>query len=357
MSTRSEPVLPRKGLLKVLGLERSPLERFRDDTTVEVSRFRRIHESKEEHLQSTKDLDLRLRDRWAADRSIALDQVGPEIFSEMRAVELENTPGANYLARAYGMRTAKRLREQHQQAGLRAENANSSRYQRGEQHENFRGQCLNIYRKELEKEDLIEDEDLIETDHIVFVHSPAAAARLEAHLNLEPEGTGAVVSVQPLVHGLVAVVLSGPETAELAEGKLEKIGATPSNYEVMRQFDAQPRAEVRLDPSLRNDEQLDSIVEAGGSSAASAHANLPPQHPMKAVATSAVSLVGGLQETFGNQKNTPEFRHNILIGNALKVLRAIVLASRTMTEDSSRFFSAYQAMVDELFVILAATKP
>ena len=66
----------------------------------------------------------------------------------------------------------------------------------------------------------------------------------------------------------------------------------------------------------------------------------------------------GLLETFEATMTEPKFRHSPnAVGNSLNMLYGLVATASTMAEDSPRFFSLYQAIVDEIFIILAVARP
>jgi hypothetical protein len=289
----------------------------------------------------------RQKDRWAVERSIVINQVGQTTFAARRQKELTDKD-AGYLAELYGIRTADPLRPVRERKALRLENTLSSHYQRG-----------TATREAEEKyEQLLKKSDIPLTKATtVFVHSEQAVERLRNRLALDGQ-TDIVSSTHRLSPGVIAVAMATEDAAKLARGMISQIGATPSNYELVRGERRYVPKRAPSDSTLDNNVLLSQLTGGEGRDAKAVYASIPLDHPMRATATSALSLVQGLQTTFSDGYTDIEtFRQSALIADSLGTLKGLMLASRSMTEDSERFFSVYQAMMDEIFIVLAAARP
>lgn len=287
-----------------------------------------------------KSVMARMKDRWAHDRSAAQDQLGGTVYSKTRTAELEDASGNNYLARQYGLRTAKNRTSLDDQPGLRVDNPNSAVYNRDFPSGQLDKQCRQICG------------EVIGTplpQHLVFANSEAAVERYKF---LVPDNK--VAKTYKLCHGLVAIELS--ERDDKVADWMKHIGGMPSGAEVMKQADPkQGKVTLAAEP-LGSAKKLADIA-AAGNPAVKALQGVPDGHALKEVARSAASMLAGLQQAFDGKTGADEFEKNPLIDSSLKALGAIVKALPTMLADSTRFFSAYEAMLDEVYILLAAARP
>ena len=317
-----------------------------------------------------RELQRRQGDRWAGDRSIALDQIGTDVFSARRSAQLAKIAGAENLASVYGLRTAGRF-DTVEQPGLWIRNDNSPMYQRSDPKVDFQQQCIAIYRSQTG--------DLGGGSDLVFVHSKGAYERLRVQLKRRSDLADPILDFEslPEVRGLFAIKCRDAETAAEVRKQITFVGGTPSNYEVLKNFEAiQPPAREEVSAPqlsndappendagpesgarLENDTLLKRIVSTGEDGPVAASAILPHEHPMRAVAKAEGALVSGLLTTFEATMTEPAFRDSPIIGNSLNMLYGLVASASTMAEDLPRFFSLYQAILDEIFIILAVARP
>lgn len=293
-----------------------------------------------------------LAHRWVNDRSAAMDQIGTELYADMRRAELHAIEGAGYLAQQYGLQAAKELTLEQDQTGLRITNKHSAEYQRTELNEGFIPQCLKIYHS-------LGNEGH-PPEQVRFVNSVNAANRLQEKLqqdsrliHIEPDP---ITGVKRLSHGLVAVEFKTLADSLHAEKRLKLLGLRPSAYEVMKRAHLVPRLATVSNPRLRNDEALSDLIQVNEQMAA-ALTSLPDGHAMQATGRCAASLLMGLGKALAPKLATSEFKHDPVVANAMKALANVAKALPTLAGDSSRFFAGYAAMLEEMHLLLAATKP
>ena len=294
-----------------------------------------------------------LTHRWTNDRSAAVDQIGAATYAEIRRQELSAIPGAGYLAKQYGLQTAKDNTPQHVQPGLRISHPLSAKYQRNNPNAGFLDDCLSVYRS------LGHDHP---SDKVLFVNSETNALRIRANLkhnNPLAMRFGPKVGVKPLMHGLVAIEFGLKSLVQKAQKPVEMLGGRPSAHEVSK------LASMRLSPSdlssrlrydLDNATALRDLFE-DGKEAISTLRTLPDGHAMQATAYCAASLLEGLEKTLSPKADTPEFKHDLLVANVLNALANVTHALPALTEDSARFSAGYAALLEELQLLLAAVKP
>ena len=169
-----------------------------------------------------------LTHRWTNDRSAAVDQIGAATYAEIRRQELSAIPGAGYLAKQYGLQTAKDNTPQHVQPGLRISHPLSAKYQRNNPNAGFLDDCLSVYRS------LGHDHP---SDKVLFVNSETNASRILAKLksrNFLAMRFWSKVVVKPLRHGLVAIEFGFKSLVQDAKKPVENLGGQPSAHEVSK---------------------------------------------------------------------------------------------------------------------------
>ena len=337
---------------------------FRDDTSVrtedELARTGDRHSSQpwvDDQSGADRAMDAfraslyrHLTHRWANDRSAAADQIGTANYAEIRRQELEAIPGAGYLAKQYGLQTAADNTPQWMQPGLRIANPLSAKYQRDHPNDNFHEDCLRVYRS------LGHDHP---SDKVLFVNSEANASRILEKLGRSNFAMcfGLKDEVQPLAHGLVAIEFGHKSLVKKAQKLVERLGGRPSSYEVSKLACMSPsESSVRLQNDVDNAAALRDLFQHG-KAAISTLRSLPDGHAQQAVARCAASLLGGLEKTLSPKADTPEFKHDLLIANALNALANMAHALPALTEDSTRFAAGYAALLEEVQILLAAVKP
>ena len=331
---------------------------FRDDTVVQtehgpghIQNSRSSQRWEDDQFDANRPSDefllsihRHLAHRWANDRAAAFDQVSNGSYAASRRAELRAIPGAGYLAEQYGLQTA-RDNISRTRPGLRIDNRLSASYQRTSPNDGLRTQCLSIYRS------------LGHThppEMVVFVNSEINASRTLAMLDDWKPASGlvgkATCNVQPLKRGLVALEFhSPPQFAEQAGKILAKLGGRPSSYEVGKiAYAARTpfKPSSRLGKEIDNHKMLFGTLSEDSKRSISALKKLSAGHAMRTTANCAASLLDGLRKELFEKVDTPQFKHDVLIANALNALINTVRALPTMTEDSTRFFAGYDAMLE-----------
>jgi hypothetical protein len=282
--------------------------------------------------------------RRTTDRTAALDQIGGRSFAAMRRDELAHIPGAGHLAVQYGWQMADELHDLGQRQGLRFENRLGARYHREVPNDELARQCRQIYESNGHSHP---------ADRVLFFNSNSAVDRLKAFWS-EPESS--ISAVRDLPPGLVAVEFAHSDAVEYASRALKIVGGRPAGALMLKRSMGEP-SPVGLDDRLDNREVLLRLSGEGPGSAVRALGGLPPGHPAEAVASTAAALLRGLGLALAPQADAPRFRHNALLGNALDSLEAIARALPTLIHDSTRMASAYRAMMEELFIVMAEARP
>ncbi len=294
-----------------------------------------------------------LAHRWTNDRSAAVDQIGTASYAEIRRQELSAIPGAGYLAKQYGLQAATNNTPEWMPPGLRIANPLSATYQRSTPNAGFLDDCLRVYRS------LGHDHP---SDKVLFVNSKTNASRILAklkHNNPLAMRFGPKVGVKPLMHGLVAIEFGLKSLVQKAQKPVERLGGRPSAHEVSKLVSmllSPSDLSSRLRDDLDNATALRNLFK-DGKEAISTLRTLPDGHAMQATAHCAASLLEGLEKTLSPKADTPEFKHDLLIANALNALANVARALPALTEDSTRFAAGYAALLEEMQLLLAAVKP
>jgi len=302
-----------------------------------------------------------LTHRWANDRAVAFNQVSPFTYASIRQAMLKKIPGAGYLAEQYGLQMAKDFTPLEMQPGLRIGNEFSAGYQRTEPNIRLRDQCLIVYRSLMQRGNHSRVKN--SEDKVVFVNSEVNASRILKVLDDRKPGLivwdGPTYKVQRLDLGLVAIKFRYSSFAQLAEQFLPILGVRPSGYQVGKLATVcTPSApSVRLRDGVDNSKMLLEVLNEDDKGAISRLRKLPAGHAMQPTADCAASLLDGLRQTLARKADTPEFKHDLLIADALNALANTARALPAMTEDSTRFFAGYAAMLEEMHLLLASSKP
>ncbi|HVK93603.1 MAG TPA: hypothetical protein VM571_02635 [Noviherbaspirillum sp.] len=297
---------------------------------------------------------------WAHDRSAAMDQISMQAYAETRRHELAKIPGAGYLAKQYGLQTADQITPLDSRIGLRIDHEMSSAYHRDKKNPEFHDRCFSLYKRIKKHGEVAPDPKMV-----AFAHSNRAFEQLKKIMpelsTSDPQNDSAPrvkqVSVNQVIQGLIAIECRDKATAHRATEELEKIGGTPNLYTVLKNSDPDSELVLTPDMSLDNGAHLRALLRDEDHGPLAVLEQLPSTHPMKSVAEAALSVLDGLKQLAERHGDTPEFKHSILIGNAVNALSKVVHALASTTEDSTRFFAGYQALLEETHLILAAIKP
>jgi hypothetical protein len=312
--------------------------------------------------------------RWRHDRTAALDHIGSASYARQRREQLQGIHDSGYLARQYGLLTARKeyalsgpALEQRHVPGLTVEHQESAEYQRDAPSERTRTQCLDIYR-------------ILGRSHpskcVLFANSQTNAARILAQLKMRNSASRLVPGrkepgrILPLKSGLVAIELSSEALAPEAQKLVRRLGCQPSHFHVdkLHWQSTHPASDNTVRPrktlqQLFDEERIDNhahLQSAWGEDMARTIASLrqlPPGHAMQTVANSTASLLAALQQTLQSKLDSPGLRHDPLIANALDSLLRTAQAMTTVTNDSTLFFSAQEAIIEEMHLLLASVQP
>ena len=346
------------------GTVKPPREkRSRDDMLLKTKQFKKVFGYDVDTVME-KDfataLLKRTKDKWAFDRSVVSDQLSRKNFGELRQNDLKAIDGNGYLSEQYGLKTA-RNKNVRDRGGLRMINSKSTDYNRDIPGWTVKTVCEDVYRQ---KKKLTPKDKL--PDGINFINSAAALERYKFFYGEEDLWT-----TEDLGHGVQAVlptnkvvrpdrrVSDDPDPCDRFDKRMQHLGGTPSVFEAIKQRAVTGKAPVLPEggeqPSA-NDKLLTEVVGKENKALGVLKA-VPDGHPMKSMAKAASSLVAGLETALLEKAKTDTFKKDPLVANGLKTLQAIVDALPTLLEDSARFLNAYEAMIDELYLVLASAKP
>ena len=265
-----------------------------------------------------RELQRRQGDRWAGDRSIALDHIGTDTFAEMRSAELAQIAGAEYLAELYGVgpRSASRTSPNNRACGSSIPTVRriSAPRPTSISMRSARGYTAGIRAATTL---------VVRAWYSSIPGAPMGACERKSRLTLILSRLTLIVVSQfaGRVHA------RGPwpgcdripdaETAKKVRVHVGSVGGTPSNYEVLKLGATVARLQrgkpsdpaEETDPELSNDTLLRQIVPpTKGEGPIAASDILPHEHPMRAVAGAEAALVKGLLNTFEATMTVPKFR-------------------------------------------------
>ncbi|MDT0358176.1 hypothetical protein RJO15_20485 [Herbaspirillum huttiense F1] len=295
---------------------------------------------------------------------------GSASYARQRSEQLQAIHGSGDPARQYGLLATRKeyaLRgsslDQHHVPGLTVEHQESAEYQRDAPSERTRTQCLDIYR-------------ILGRSHpskcVLFANSQTNAARILAQLKIRNSASCLVPGrkepgrILPLKPGLVAIELY----SEALEPEAQKIGVTPGLPTFAFSCRQAPLAvsdnTVRPRKTLQHlfdEERIDNHAQLqsarGGDmpQTISSLRQLPSGHAMQTLANSTASLLAALQQTLQSKLDSPGLRHDPLIADALDSLLRTAQAMTTVTNDSTLFFWAQEAIIEEMHLLLASVQP
>lgn len=339
-----------------------------------------------------------IEQRWTLARSAARDQIKDQSYGTRRRISLHRLlGGAHHLTAQYGMQTASRQAAFGQRQHLRSFHPFSAFYHRisTSRPDAFDAACLDVYTQETGDVGTPES-------RLVFVNSAHAVARLDVLLaadgmkklsELDPADVmnhpltqmGAMdpqnllevrqelrarersarldskFSIHRVGHGLVAMKFALESDAFRAKKRVQDVGGTPSSYQILKLLEQADNVQIKPDLSLRNDHALAQLVHdeqgEGMHPALRSLSAVPAGHPAKALAGAVVALVSGLEEGLAGRVSDPDFVHDPLVGDALAALQNVLQALPTLTEDTGHLHAAYEVLMDELALLLAAAHP
>jgi len=289
------------------------------------------------------DLGIHYRRQRAYERSVALDQVGLSTYAVRRRQQLAALPGAEVISAQYAINLAGHIDDLQTLAGLRLDSPYSGQYQREFQSEQFHADCRGLYEAQGGKRD----------DHVVFVHSDYAARQVLNRFELPCRNKA---RVQVLALGLIAIRCDSLAAADNANDWITILGARPSAYRVARLACSLGSDEV-MNPAINNRSLLANLHDDAPGSCLAALRDIPEHHSAHALARTGAALIEDMVQVLERSGKTEVFDHSPILANGLLSLTATAEAMPTLAQRSDRFANAYQAMIEELQVVLMVTRP
>ncbi|MFP8966788.1 hypothetical protein ACKC9G_09450 [Pokkaliibacter sp. CJK22405] len=291
---------------------------------------------------------------WRFERTGRQDWASETPYAQKRRSELSSIPGAEHIAAQYGLSFAKpQQHEPELQRHPRMDNPGDSFYQRDNTAESVTQRMEFLYRQKHGK-----------THYpLLFVNSPYVAEKILGHLEGSRHIQGGDVEqhlqqhLKPLQPGVYALEMLSDTAKEHAEPLAHIYGATPSSYAVMNGMQG-PLKAISYDARINNGTLLSALRgNNDGSSIVARLRAIPEDHGAKAMADTAASLIETFLQTVASTGLTEQDRHNPILANGLKALHAVADSLPSLSHDSNRFSSGYQAMFEELQVCLSALQP
>jgi hypothetical protein len=302
----------------------------------------------------------RRRVRLVLDATATQDQASQTAYTESRRKELDEVAPNHYLAKEYGLRTAKSQLPFEEQGGMRIANPQSSVYLRDNPGKAVETLFAEVYKKNGKKQ---RDFD---AKRMVVVNSAKTLEKLEAFYgsewtNLKNQFKGSIETIAEGFHVIVFKAPPSPKDLIKVITWINTTGSMPSSYDALRSLSGGKSGTDSLgDPtspdSLGNKDTLNKLVDGSGRQALQ---NVPEKHPMKNVATAAAQLVGGLKDTLTQTlaKKGDAFEKSPLVESALKNLDNLMEAMPTYLDDTPRFTKLFDVMIDEVYLLLATCQP
>ncbi|MFP8966787.1 hypothetical protein ACKC9G_09445 [Pokkaliibacter sp. CJK22405] len=299
------------------------------------------------------------------DRAWQQDWVGSQSHSNARREHLQSLPGGHRLAAQYGFTfaladTNDSWRTQH---SLEIKHPTDSHYLRDMPSRDFTEKCKQLYKKQVP----------YSINSPMFVNSRATALQILEQMpmtQLMGKSTDEHMAnhCRELAPGVFALEFDYDSIAAKAEKQSIHMGGTPSAYQVLAalQPEGKPWA---ADPGIDNTSTLNRLrgltATAPGaaatvnSTAAISHSlrQIPANHGLAAMGHTAAALMDTLLSQLANTPLSEHQQHDPLLAEGLKGLEAIAGTLPTLTHDSQRFSTGYRALMEELHLCLAASKP
>lgn len=350
--------------------------------------------SREEQARREKDLlakplaqsiQERLTNRWSVDRTASTDQITGIAYTKMRQQELTDVCGEHYLIKQFGMRTITDLSNFDDRTGLRIDNTLSSPYLRdapdllqNKATKPVQSTFLTLYNQKQQGNPELKL-PTYERDKIFFVNSPAVKDKLDTTYGPKwtdpsPDANKTAVDVldgnncdiQTIAPGFCALIfnqkLQGDAKVAFVDRMLPGVGGTPSSYQAVKLAVAPSPtrplddAALQAPKSLANLSNIDGITKSG---ALKTLDGLPKDHPMKTIAGAATKMVTGLQDALARITSPDKdlLESNKLVASALTNIGQLMAVMQTYADDIPRFSRLFDALVDEVYLVLATAKP
>jgi hypothetical protein len=312
----------------------------RDDIT--------IHMSKTPHGLMAMEIGPHFGAQRRYESSVAQEQVGLWNFTQRRTALLRTVPGAQAIASQYGQSFATdRGKQKAFYPLLSIANEPSVAYHRGWPWEGLQEHLESLYTQM--HGPLPEDHD------IEFVNSSWAVDYLKSLFKTISKSNRPLPPPQPLAHGVFAVPFH-TDDAEQMEDFLTLIGARPSGYQARRALCGEL-------PSVKPSANVDNYrvmlpLVLSQPNAPSHRLRLASQEiGTGALAHTAADLTDSAVAILVNRAILDRHRQDPLLHLGLVGVYEQMENLCTLHNDTPRFGNAYRALIEELHVILAQTKP
>lgn len=281
------------------------------------------------------------------DDAVAIDQLGMNSYAARRRKTLDALPGAEAISAQYGISLASYREDRNTLAELRFDSLYTGKYQREFQSERFHADCRALY----------EAQGGNPNDNVVFVHSDDAAWQMMSRVETT---TGRVESAQmPIIKiapGLTAIRCGSADEADILDKWITIMGARPSAYRIASLTCPRVRDEV-MDPGISNRRLLAPLRDDTPGHCVAALRAIPEHHSVHALAQTSAALITDMAEVLERSGKAEALDHSPILASGLQSLVAIAEAMPPLAQRSDRFANAYQAMIEELQVVLMAAHP
>ncbi|VWB42279.1 hypothetical protein BAR24066_01887 [Burkholderia arboris] len=281
------------------------------------------------------------------DHAVAIDQLSMNSYAARRRKTLNALPGAEAISAQYGISLASYREDRNTLAELRFDSPYTGKYQREFQSERFHADCLALY----------EAQGGNPNDNVVFVHSDDAAwqmmSRVETITGRVESARMPIITIAP---GLTAIRCGSADDADILDKWTTMMGARPSAYRIASLTCPLVRDEV-MDPGISNRRLLARLRNETPGLCIAALRAIPEHHSAHALAQTSAALIADMAEVLERSGKAEVLEHSAILASGLQSLIAIAEAMPPLAQRSDRFANAYQAMIEELQVVLMAARP
>ncbi len=322
----------------------------KDDLDV-VTRKDMLNRKLTELSQTEKSLQQQLHRHWRFDRTVNQDLSDKKTYSEQRKNELKAIKGGEDIAAQYGLTLAvtDAFLKDHLQL-LKVDTPIPADYMRDQVSTDYYERCREIYKAKGGNTSL----------PVLFVNSENGAEQVLGHFRGTKHIYGTPEqhlskNLEFLQPGLYALPLRYQSAVIPAQKLIHIYGAQPSAYALMAGANG-PKQTVIPDVSVDNQKLLNALrpLENG---VCDRLRDIPDKVGPAKLAKAAADMVEQLADVYEDRDTMAEHRHNPVLANGLKAMRAIADSLPELSHDSYKFSSAYQTLCEELQVCLSATKP
>lgn len=280
--------------------------------------------------------------------SVAQDQVGLRNFTQRRSAALGSIPGAQAIASQYGQSFAADLVDEKPfYPRLSIANEPEVTYHRGWPWEGLQAHLTSLYTKM--HGPLPKDHD------VAFANSHRAVDYFQALFKAISKSDQPLPPPQPLAQGIFAVPFHTDHMEQVEEFQT-LIGARPSSYQAKRVLCG------KLPPFQPSDKAdnfraMSPLVRSQPNAPSNRLRLASPNEGTGALAHTAADLVDSAVAILVSRKLLARHRQDPLLQLGILGLHEQMENLCTLHNDTARFGNAYRALMEELHVILAQTKP